>query len=173
MAVLRRLVEPALAALVGVVDHPPRPALGHGHLQGVEDELGAEMRRHGPADDPATPGVQHDGQVEEAGPGGDLGDVSHPEPIRSRGRESALHQVGGGPGGGIAPGRPDGPPPAHPGPVGGAQEARDPLAAPGGALGRALRVDPRCPIGAAGAGVNRGDPLGEPRVGLGPRRRHA
>ena len=142
MAVLRRLVEPALAALVGVVDHPPRPALGHGHLQGVEDELGAEMRRHGPADDPATPGVQHDGQVEEAGPGGDLGDVGDPELIRPFRHEGALHQVRSGSGGGIAPGGPDMSPPAHPRQRGPAHEARDPLAAHVDALRGQLGVDP-------------------------------
>ena len=150
------------AALVGVVNHLAGPALPDGHVQGVEDQFGPEMRRHRPPDDPPAPGVQDDGQVERARPGRDVGDVGHPEPIGPLSREGALHQVGGGPGGGIAPGRPDMTPPAHPGHVGSAHEARDPLAAHVGALSRELRVDPRRPIGAARAGVDRVDPLGEP-----------
>jgi hypothetical protein len=34
-----------------------RLALRHGHVERREDEFGAEMRFHRPADDPATPGV--------------------------------------------------------------------------------------------------------------------
>jgi hypothetical protein len=41
-AVLRRPLEPGLAALVGVVDQPGRrPAARDGHLQGVDDQLGS------------------------------------------------------------------------------------------------------------------------------------
>ena len=56
------------------------------------------MRGHGPAHDPAAPSVQHDRQVEEAGPGGDVRDVGHPELIGAIGREVSLHQVGRRPG---------------------------------------------------------------------------
>jgi hypothetical protein len=37
--------------------------VGHGHVQRLEDEVGAQVARHGPADDPAAEGVEHHGQV--------------------------------------------------------------------------------------------------------------
>jgi hypothetical protein len=71
-AVLRRPVELGLAPLVGVMDHGGRPPLRHRHVQRVEDEFGPQVRRHGPADHPATPHIEDDGEVNEAGPGGDV-----------------------------------------------------------------------------------------------------
>ena len=38
-----------LRALVGMMDHIPRPALADRHVERIEDELGAQMGRHGPA----------------------------------------------------------------------------------------------------------------------------
>jgi len=60
---------------------------------------------------------EDDGEVQEAGPGGDVRDVGDPEPIRALGGERAPDQVGGGPGSRIAArGRDEGP--AHPHPAG-------------------------------------------------------
>src|SRR5205807_10280496 len=42
------------------------------HVEGVEDEVGAQVRRHRPAHDAAAPGIEDDGKVEEAGPGRDV-----------------------------------------------------------------------------------------------------
>jgi hypothetical protein len=44
--VLRRPVDPGLAALIGMVDHIRRSAPSERHVEGVEDELGAQVRRH-------------------------------------------------------------------------------------------------------------------------------
>ena len=62
----------------------------------LEHELGAQVRRHRPADDAAAPDIEHDGQVEEARPGRDVGDVGHPELVRAVGREVPIDQIGRG-----------------------------------------------------------------------------
>jgi hypothetical protein len=41
-----------------VVDHVRRSALRARHVEGIEDKLGAQVRRHRPAYDPAAPGPQ-------------------------------------------------------------------------------------------------------------------
>jgi len=76
-----------LTALVGVVNHGGGPALRHGHVQRVEDELRSQVRRHRPADHAATSHIEDDGEVEEARPGRDVGNVGHPEAIRPGRRE--------------------------------------------------------------------------------------
>ena len=74
--------------------HGGGPPLRHGHVEGIEHELGAQVRRHGPADHAATPRIEDDGQIEEAGPRGNAGDIGHPEPIRPSGGEVAADQIG-------------------------------------------------------------------------------
>jgi hypothetical protein len=64
-----------------------------GHGQAVEHEPGAQMIRHGPSDHPPAIGIDHDRQVEEALPGGQVGDVSDPEPVGRGGGEGALDEV--------------------------------------------------------------------------------
>jgi hypothetical protein len=60
------------------MDDVARSALPDRHLERIEDQLGAQVVRGGPAHDPAAPGVQHDREVEEAGRRGDERDVRHP-----------------------------------------------------------------------------------------------
>ncbi len=88
-----------------MMDHVARPALRHGHLERVEHELRPEVVGHRPAHNPPAPGIHHDRQVEEPGRGRDEGDVSHPEPIRSLGREVPVHEVRGWPGPAVRAGR--------------------------------------------------------------------
>jgi hypothetical protein len=57
-------------------------ALGDGHVEGVQDELGAQMVGHRPADDPPREGVQDHRQVQPALTGALLGDVGHPQLVR-------------------------------------------------------------------------------------------
>ena len=79
--------------LVRVMNHIDRPALRDGHIQRGQDELGAQMGCHGPADDAPTPRVEHDGEIQEAGPRRDVRDVRDPQPIRARRRELAIDEV--------------------------------------------------------------------------------
>src|SRR6266446_3718658 len=67
-----------LAALIRVMNHRGRSALRDGHVERGQDELGAEMGFHRPADDAATPRVEHDGEIQEAGPRRDVRDVLAP-----------------------------------------------------------------------------------------------
>ena len=69
------------------------PPLADRHLERVQHELGAQMVGHRPADDPAAPGIEHDGEVEEARGGRHEGDVGDPELVRASAREVAVHQV--------------------------------------------------------------------------------
>jgi hypothetical protein len=65
------------------MDQPRRwLSLGDGHVQGVHDQLGAQVLGHGPAHDPPREGVQDHSQVEPAFVGALLGDVGHPQPVR-------------------------------------------------------------------------------------------
>jgi hypothetical protein len=48
-------VQDGLAALVGVMDHIGWAPLPDRHFQGVQDQLGSQVRRHGPPHDSATP----------------------------------------------------------------------------------------------------------------------
>jgi hypothetical protein len=64
-----------------------------GHVQGVDDELGAEVIGDRPADDLAVPGVDHHRQVDPALVRGVLGDVGHPPPIGAVRAELAGHQI--------------------------------------------------------------------------------
>ena len=55
-----------------------------------------------PADHAATPHIEDDGQIEEARPGREVGDIRHPEPIRPDRGEVAANQIGRGDGGRIS-----------------------------------------------------------------------
>jgi hypothetical protein len=90
---LRRPVESTLAAVVGVMNHLGRAALSQRHVESGQDELSAQMRLHGPADDAAAPGIEHDGEVQEAGPGRDVGDVRDPQPIGPGGGELPIDEI--------------------------------------------------------------------------------
>ncbi len=57
--------------------------------------VGPQVRLHRPADDSAAPGIDDDRQVQEAAPGRNVGDVSHPQLIGPIRREVPVHQVRG------------------------------------------------------------------------------
>jgi len=84
-----------LASMIGMVDDILGMALLDSHLQSLQDQLRAQVSCHGPANDPAAPGVEHDGQIEKPSPGWDIGDIRHPEFIRAAGCKVALDQIGG------------------------------------------------------------------------------
>jgi hypothetical protein len=66
-----------------------------GHLERVEDELGAHVRCELPADDLAAVAVEDEGEVAEAVPAADVGQVGHPLLVRPARREVALQEVAG------------------------------------------------------------------------------
>jgi hypothetical protein len=82
-----------LGAAVGVHDRAVRLAPPARHVQGVHDQLGAQVVRDRPADHPAGEHVQHHSGVDPALAGAVLGDVGYPQPVRFVGAEPALHPV--------------------------------------------------------------------------------
>src|SRR2546430_14527252 len=95
--VLRRPVETGLGAAVGVVDEldvGAGAAQPERHLERVEHEVGAHVRRELPADDHPTVGVDHEREVDEPLPAAQIAQVGDPELARTRGAEVALDEVG-------------------------------------------------------------------------------
>ena len=84
-----------LATPVGVVDQSRLwPAGVDSHVEGIEHDLGSQVVRHRPADDPSGVGVQDEREVEPALPGPDVRDVCDPKTIRSPWGEVAPHKIG-------------------------------------------------------------------------------
>ena len=83
--VLRRPFESALDAAIAVVHETAaldRPSIMQGLLQRIEHEAGVRRARHPPADDAPGIGVDHEGDVDEARPGRDIGEVREPQHVR-------------------------------------------------------------------------------------------
>ena len=71
-------------------------AANNGHAQGVGDQFGAHVPGNRPADDKPGIGVQHRGAVQGTFPGGVLGDIGNPQPIRLGDGEIAVDQIRAG-----------------------------------------------------------------------------
>jgi hypothetical protein len=71
-----------------------RAAEMHGHLQRVQDQVGAQVRGGLPADDHAREDVLDERQVEKALAGLEVGEIADPQPIRTVGDKAPLDQVG-------------------------------------------------------------------------------
>lgn len=56
-------------------------------LEGVEDQVGRHPRRCPPAHDASGEDVEDERDVDRAGPGRDVGEVSDPQLVRTRGPE--------------------------------------------------------------------------------------
>jgi hypothetical protein len=92
--VLRRPVEFALAAMVGVMDQlVARLASPEGHDERGDDEVGGLPFAHRPAHDRVVVEIPDRSEVELAVLAGELGDVGHPSQIGALGAEVALQQV--------------------------------------------------------------------------------
>jgi hypothetical protein len=62
-------------------------------LQGIQNQVSLHRARHAPAHD--TPGehIDHKSDVDKPGPGGDEGEISHPELIGARRRELPVNAI--------------------------------------------------------------------------------
>ena len=86
----------AQAALVAVMhDAATGTPVPDRHVERVEHDLGRETLGHGPAHDAPAEDVEHDRDVEEAGPRVHVRDVGDPRLVGRGGSEVARHQVGG------------------------------------------------------------------------------
>ena len=87
--VLRRPVEFTLRAAIAVV-HKARERIAAARVDRlfprVEDEGGAQRGGLPPADDAPREHIDDEGDIDEPGPGRHVGEVRHPQLIRSRGR---------------------------------------------------------------------------------------
>src|SRR5438094_851281 len=162
-----------LAALIRVMNHLGRSALRDGHVERGQDELGAEVGFHRPADDPATPRVEHDGEIQEAGPRRDVRDVRDPQPIGAGRRELAVDEIRGRPRRLVSHRRVERFPTAHALHAGGPHEPGDALAADLEAARREFSVDAWCAVRAARHPVNRVDVRRQLPIGPRPRRQRA
>src|SRR3954452_25284570 len=94
--VLRRPLECALGAPVAMVHETAaldRPALVQGLLERVEHEAGVRAPRNSPADDATGVSIDHEGPVNEARPGRDVGEVGDPEHVRARGLKLPIDAI--------------------------------------------------------------------------------
>jgi hypothetical protein len=112
---------------------------------------------HRPADHAATPRVEHDGEIQDGGPRGDVRDVRDPQPIGAGRREVPVHEIRRRPRRLVSHRRADRIPPAHALHAGVPHEPGDALAAGLEATRREFRVDPRRAVRAARQAVNRLD----------------
>jgi hypothetical protein len=135
-----------LPALVGMMDKPRRRAAARdGHLERVDDELGAHVIGHRPADDAAAVGILDGGEVQPALPCAQVCDVGDPEHVGRLRPEAPFDEVVGD----ADAGHPD----RRPAALAGHQAADAGLAhQPLHALARSA------------------DPVREPQVGVDPRR---
>jgi hypothetical protein len=136
-----------LATVIGMMDDILGMALLNGHLQSLQDQLCAQVGRHGPADDPTAPGIDYNGQVQEPSPRSDVRNVGYPEFIRAAGREVTLDQIGGWLCLWSSLGGPRHFAPTNTLQIGGAHQARHPLASHMPALFHQFGVDARGTIG--------------------------
>ena len=69
------------------------PPFVQGLLQRVQHEVGMSRSTDSPANDAPGIGVDDESEVDEAGPGADIGEVRQPEPVRRRRMELAVHMI--------------------------------------------------------------------------------
>ena len=81
-----------LRALVGAVNDGLGPAIAQRHVEGAQHELGPQVRGHRPPDHAPAERIQRDGEVEEPGPGRNVGDVGHPQAVGGLDREVPIHE---------------------------------------------------------------------------------
>jgi hypothetical protein len=69
------------------------PALVQGLLERIEHEAGVSGARHPPADDATRIGVDHEGAIDESGPGCDIGEIADPQRVRPRRLELPIDPI--------------------------------------------------------------------------------
>ena len=77
-----------------MVDHAARPPLPERHVESIEHHLRVQSGCHRPANDPAAERIEHDRQIEEAGPRRNIRDISNPQHIGPIGCEVAVNEIG-------------------------------------------------------------------------------
>jgi hypothetical protein len=163
-----------LAAPVAVVHQPGiGAAVPDRHFERFDDEFGAHVLGHRPAHAAAAEGVDDDREVGLARPGGDLGEIGHPEPVRRGGREVAAHKIRRGRDSRHADRRLALAAPDQARQAGLTHQPRDPLATHTDAAVAQLGMHPRPAVGGLAFGVDPADLLDQLDVARGARRERA
>jgi hypothetical protein len=140
-------------------------AAPEGHLDRIDDQLGAQVLAHRPADHHAAVGVDDHRQVQPAGPGAHVGDVGDPQRVRAAGDKATIDQIGGRRPKWIGLGGASEAAPVGPLEPGLAHQAGDPLSPVAVAVGPQLGVDAGGAVGAAAHLMNAAKPLEQILVG--------
>ena len=75
------------------MDDVTRTALTNGHFECIDHQFGAQVVRHGPADDLAAPGIEDHGKIKKPTCRRYEGDVGDPELVRSHCHKIAIDQI--------------------------------------------------------------------------------
>lgn len=86
----QRRVLTVVVRLIHCVGGLPRR---HSHVERIQHQAQAQVRRHGPADNPTRPDIEGDDEKQEACRGRHVSDVVDAESVRARGSEIAAHYV--------------------------------------------------------------------------------
>ncbi len=78
LAVADRDVLAASVAVMNQAGLSNRPAILESLLQGIQDKVCMGGAGDPPSDDPPGEGVDHEGHVDKASPGGDIGEIRNP-----------------------------------------------------------------------------------------------
>src|SRR5690606_5806314 len=91
-----RLEKEVLTPTVAMVNEPTGPlllSLADSLLEGIEGEITPERTRHPPPHDTAAESIDDKGHIDEALPGGHIGEIRDPALVRALGGEVPLHQI--------------------------------------------------------------------------------
>src|SRR5215831_13621018 len=66
------------------------------HVESVKHNAGLQIRREGPSDDAARPGVENHRKIEKSGQRRQEGDIRHPQFVLPLGHEVAANEIAGG-----------------------------------------------------------------------------
>src|SRR5690606_28986439 len=87
----RQVLRTAIAVMDQLI--PFRHSFVHGLFQCIENQIGTRRTRGPPADDAPGEDVNHEGDIDKATPGRDVGEVRDPQLVRPLGVEVALHLI--------------------------------------------------------------------------------
>ena len=93
LGVLDRNVLGAAIAMMNEAAAAGRPSVMERLFEGVQDEVGVRRPAGSPADDPPRVGVDDEGDIDEAGPGRDIGKIREPQTVRRGSMELPVHMI--------------------------------------------------------------------------------
>ena len=70
-----------------------RPSVMERLFESVQDKVGMRRSAGPPADDPSRVGVDDEGDIDEAGPGRDIGKIGQPKTVRRGSVELSVHMI--------------------------------------------------------------------------------